>query len=417
MRVSQFALSLLLLLLIFPAATLETFFLSPSTVRSPKARNLPQQPSKSWNPSFPSVFVGISPNVELLSIALSMTDWWYQHGVPGGSNYSYVEEVRTWFGNYSDHILIRRLQRLLHLGFSYQAPFNFICHFGPPPDLEQLYNYTPVVYQGAGKDDLDQLAEAFRTFAVETNFTTFHTQQQPFYDTVEHKINQQQNWTEVAETLEWFFGESRASYSAFLTPLVFPSGGYGGWLEDTKGRHVLSFIRAHSVEDDQPVFGSEVGIRLTIFHEFAHNFVNPVVDRHTNDIYDYMDLFTPVASNMTQMGYGLWHIMLAETLIRAFTAWVYGEESANENVSSLLDWEEERGFYFIRNIYEAYGEFAANRDEYSTWEEFFPEILKVLAEIGMTSAPSHTQRGDGLQFLECVLLISIGALTLRKRRA
>ncbi|MFW9917196.1 MAG: DUF4932 domain-containing protein [Candidatus Thorarchaeota archaeon] len=322
--------------------------------------------------------------------------------------------MRCWFGNYSDHVLIKRLQRYTDWGFTYEAPINFICHFGPPPTLVQRYNYSWLVFKGVDQTELNSLAEAFRAFAVETDFMVFYANHQSFYEEIETTINAEQNWTEVRMLLERFFGEWRARYSVILAPFLFPGGGYGGWVEDTNGAHALCVMLTSSIQNERPAFGSAARIKYLALHEFAHSFVNPVVDRHLGEILNYGALLTPVAANMSQMGYGSWPTMLSETLVRAFTAWAYGEEYEHASADNQLAYEEELGFYFIREIYNAYREFMAKREKYPLWADFFPEIVRVLENVA-TADSSSTQASSGFLFLECLVLIGIRACACRKK--
>ncbi|MHA2499551.1 MAG: DUF4932 domain-containing protein, partial [Candidatus Hodarchaeales archaeon] len=385
---------LLILLLFFLATITERPALSIHTVGASAEVVLPQRACKSGNTPVPLVTAKVDPNMELLSIALSMTTWFEHHGLSEEVNYPYAEDIRWWFGNYSDHVLIKRLQRYTDWGFTYEAPINFICHFGPPPDFVQRYNYSWLVFKGVDQTELNSLAEAFRTFAVETNFMTFYANHQSFYEEIETTINAEQNWTEVRVLLERFSGEWRASYSVILAPFLFPGGGYGGWVENTNGTHVLCVILTSSIQNELPAFGPAASIKYLALHEFAHSFVNPVVDRHLGEILDYGELFMPVVANMSQMGYGVWPTMLSETLVRAFTVWAYGEEYGAESADTKLAYEEGLGFYFIREIYNAYREFMAKRDKYPAWEDFFPEIVRVLENVA-TSDSSSTQASIG----------------------
>ncbi|MFX0116456.1 MAG: DUF4932 domain-containing protein [Candidatus Hodarchaeota archaeon] len=407
---------LLILLLFFLATITEVAALDTQTTGASIEAVLPQGACESGSSPAPAVTAKVDPRMELLSIALSMTTWFELRGLPEDVNYPYAEDIGGWFGNYSDHVLIKQLQRCTDMGFAYDAPVNFICHFGPPQALVQRYNYSWSIIRGVDETELNKLAEVFRAFAVETNFMTFYAAHQSFYEEIETTINTEQNWTEVRVLLERFFGESRASYSVILAPFLFPGGGYGGWVATTTETHALCVIRTPSIQNERPAFGSPATIKHLALHEFAHSFINPVVDQHLWAIQDYVELFTPVADNMSQMGYGLWQVMLYEILVRAFTAWAYGEEYGHDSVDDKLDHEEELGFYFIRDIYKAYRDFMANRDSYPTWGGFFPEILRVLEKVA-TSDSSSAQPSMGFPFLECLLVMGINAFVFRKKSA
>jgi hypothetical protein len=121
---------------------------------------------------------------------------------------------------------------------------------------------------------------------------------------------------------------------------------------------------------------------------------------------------------MTKMKYTSWQIMLYEILIRAFAAWVYAGEFGEDKASNILDNEEQRGFYFIRQIYDAYSEYMANRDKFPTFEDFTPEILEVLDRVSQgTDTTSVTVDRDtpSLLFFEGFLSLGIVIIVIRKK--
>jgi len=377
-------------------------------------------PQHSHENSLPVVTVSVNPNIELLSVVLSFTTWFTTMGLSEEVNYAYRDDIGDWFGNKSDHSVIKKAQSLLNdYGFSYDAPPSFILHFGPPPNLVQKYNYSEyTLMTGGGKQELDSFAEELRNFAVETNFIEFFTQHQSFYEIFLTPFSEGQNWSDVAATLETFFGIEKASYSIILAPYMFSRGGIGAIIEDGNDTHLFSIVLTGTIQDNLPQYGDPIYNRYLALHEFAHGFVNPIVEDHSDEFDQYLKLYWPAYSNMTKMKYTSWQIMLYEILIRAFAAWVYAGEFGEDKASNILDNEEQRGFYFIRQIYDAYSEYMANRDKFPTFEDFIPEILEVLDRVSQgTDTTSVTVDRDtpSLLFFEGFLSLGIVIIVIRKK--
>ncbi|MFX0183412.1 MAG: DUF4932 domain-containing protein [Candidatus Hodarchaeota archaeon] len=377
-------------------------------------------PQHSYDNSIPIVTVSINPNIELLSVVLSFTTWFNTMGLPEDVNYTYRDDIRDWFGNDNDHSAIKKAQFLLNdYGFSYDAPPSFILHFGPPPNLVQKFNYSEyVLMTGGGKEELDSFVKELRNFTVETTFIDFFTQHQSFYEEISTPFSEGQNWSDIATTLETFFGIEKTSYSIILAPFMFPGGGIGAIIEDGTDTHLFSIILTGTIQDDLPQYGDPLYNRYLALHEFGHGFVNPIVEDHYDEFDQYLKLYWPVYSNMTKMKYTSWKTMLREILIRAFSAWVYAGEFGEDKASNILDNEEQRGFYFIRQIYDAYSEYIDNRDKFPTFEDFIPEIIKVLDRVSQgTDTKSVTVDRDipGLQFFEVLLSLGIVIIAIRKK--
>jgi hypothetical protein len=377
-------------------------------------------PQHSQENSIPVVTVSINPNIELLSVVLSFTTWFNTMGLSEDVNYTYRDDIRDCFGNDSDHSAIKKAQSLLNdYGFSYDAPLSFILHFGPPSNLVPKYNYSELILmRGGGKEELDSFAEELRNFAVDTNFIDFFTQHQSFYESILTPFSEGQNWSNVAVTLETFFGIEKASYSIILAPFMFPGGGIGAIIEDGTDTHLFSIVLTGTIQDNLPQYGDPIYNRYLALHEFAHGFVNPIVEDHYDEFDQYLKLYWPAYSNMTKMKYTSWQIMLCEILIRAFSAWVYAGEFGEDKASNILDNEEQRGFYFIRQIYDAYSEFMDNRDKFPTFEDFIPEIIEVLDRVSQgTDTKSVTVEHDtpSLLFFEGLLSIGIVIIVMHKK--
>jgi hypothetical protein len=247
-------------------------------------------PQHSHENSLPVVTVSVNPNVELLSVVLSFTTWFTTMGLSEEVNYTYRDDISDWLGNNSDHSVIKKAQSLLNnYGFSYNAPPSFILHFGSPPNLVQKYNYSEyTLMTGGGKEELDSFAEELRNFTVETNFIEFFTQHQSFYEKISTPFSEGQNWSDVAATLETFFGIEKASYSIILAPYMFSRGGVNSIIEDGNDTHLFCIVLTGTIQDNLPQYGDPIYNRYLALHEFAHGFVNPIVEDHSDEFDQYL---------------------------------------------------------------------------------------------------------------------------------
>lgn len=340
-----------------------------------------------------SVEIMVHPNIELLSVVLSMTTWMETRGPPDVP-YEYGEDIKDYFALYKDHDAVKLAQQLTDRGFTFDAPPGFILYFSEPPELEKLYPYSDYLKGRAGGEKiLDDFAEALRTFAAESDFAQFLEEHQDFYQQIVDPVKKDFDQEKLIADLEGFFGFNQASYTVILAPYMFPSGGYGPRIEE-KGRfHCYEIVRVSGIKWDMPFFGYSSDIYDLSLHEFGHSFVNPTTESFKSEVAKYSYLFAPVADKMKSMAYGSWETMLNETLIRAFTCYKVYEESGIERGRDCLSREKNRGFYFIEDIFELYLDYMQNRDVYPDFKSFFPTILDKLGEISDDS----TERGAELE--------------------
>ncbi|MHA2039157.1 MAG: DUF4932 domain-containing protein [Promethearchaeota archaeon] len=367
------------------------------------------------NRSDPLVSVEINPNNELISIILSYTSWSNTFGISKDINYSYRDDINISFGGEKLHPAIIQASNLQYLGFSAQIPSKFILHYGSPPSLTLRCNYSDdILLKEVGEIRLNALAEEIRDFALVTNFSDFYISHQSFYNSIISDFTTIYNWTEAIITLETFFGLSKSNYTIILAPFMFLGGGFAVWIGDENDTHLYSIVRTWGIQNNMPYFGTPINIVEIVLHEFAHGFVNPIVDAHMDQFEAYSDLYLVVEDNMTQMLYSNWQAMLHETFVRAFTAWFINEEYGEVKAKERLDLEEKRGFYFIRDIYNSYVEFMEKRNQYSTFDHFIPEILKKLDEI-LSQSKNSTRKTYIVNFIETFLILCIFSLIFRKK--
>lgn len=328
-----------------------------------------------------SVEIMVHPNIELLSVVLSMTTWIETRGPPDVP-YQYGEDIEDHFARFKDHDAVKLAQELTDRGFTYDAPPGFILYFSEPPELKKLYPYSDYLINRAGGEKiLDEFADALKRFALESDFTFFYEEHQDFYQLLIESVRKDFDQENLVSDLEGFFGVEQASYAIILAPYLFPSGGYGPRIKENGKFHCYEIVRVSEIKQGIPFFGSSSDIYYVSLHEFGHSFVNPITESFRPEVAKYSGLFTPVADIMESMAYGTWETMLNETLIRAFTCYKVYEESGTEKGRICLSREKNRGFYFIEDIFELYLDYMKNRDIYPDFRSFYPHILDKLGEI------------------------------------
>jgi hypothetical protein len=84
---------------------------------------------------------------------------------------------------------------------------------------------------------------------------------------------------------------------------------------------------------------------------------------------------------MSSQAYGNWETALNEHVIRAVIARLIGR-SDPATAERVLANDEQKGFAYVRALYQRLAEYEADREKYPTLESFLPRLLEALGEPG-----------------------------------
>ncbi|MFW6247289.1 MAG: DUF4932 domain-containing protein [bacterium] len=193
----------------------------------------------------------------------------------------------------------------------------------------------------------------------------------------------------MVDQIENYYQDSMASYNIVLVSM-FHGGGYGPTILDSLGnKHVYSVVGLKKVIDGVPQFGSLEEFRYTIWHEFSHSYVNPVVDSLYVDIEQYSTLLEPIQEEMQAQSIADWKDCITEHIVRAVTirlAYLHLGEEAGDKAKQM---EINMGFHYVDEICEILEVYESKANNYSSFADFFPAIITLLEnmETELSSVP------------------------------
>ncbi len=317
--------------------------------------------------------VRVDPRIELLSAVQLLS------GYDKLTNYdtTYKEEMKDYFSEYQDHPAVKMFSQMKQEGFNYHVPPGVMIHLSEPPELIIEEPIGDKLKNRAGGDEkLQKFIEELRNFAQESNFTTFFNNHKSLYQSHVGDVQQKIKNSDIA-TLELYYGKHQASYNIILAPL-FHSGGYGARIQQWESKYDIYSIQGPSRPEEESVtFGTEESFRRLVWHEFGHSFVNPVVGKNRKLINQYRVLFRPIADQMSERAYGNWETCVQEHLVRAVVARLKAIRQGAEVGEWKVAQEEEKGFKYIRPLYNKLKKYESNRTKYQNFADFYPELLEV----------------------------------------
>jgi hypothetical protein len=324
-----------------------------------------------------SVGVEVNPNIELLSVVLSMTTWGQQSpAVREILGVKYQDDIEKWFSPFKGHPAVGIAQQLTNQGFTYDAPPNFILHFGPPPKMEKLYPYNDyIVGRAGGQNILDDFAASLREFASDSKFMDFYNAHADLYGKI-LSTYKDLDMNTLVYTMERFYGEQRRGYHIIVAASsARPGGGYGATILTDKGDINYEIYRASS-----PLYSTSNLYSLGL-HEFSHSFVNQMVGQFPTEVRSLDYLYSPVARQMRDIAYTTFETMLNEATIRAFECLQSTIEFGPSRGTDRMKSEMKQGFYFTDIIYNLLVEYLYGIDNYKTFASYLPTIFAELKKI------------------------------------
>lgn len=313
----------------------------------------------------------IDKRIELFNVVAYLADYPYLNGL----DYSYKNDIETYFAKYRIHPAIVNYESLFRKSFrSIDAPIFFMAC------LDDELNYRAEPQDVFNKAYADSLRNMIKKFRKECKFDEFYVNHMNFYNLILSTIQFNFRDFKEKESIENYYGSKQNSYTVILN--LLGSGNFGPRIKSASGMDIYCIIEPESNMGDIPVFSANRIFNNLICHEFSHSFVNPLVEKHIETVNKSSALFDTIKQSMNSQAYSDWETTVKEHIVRAvacrLAANKYGEESSN-----LTEYRSEVGhrFIYVIPLIAKLKEYEQNRKRYKTFDDFFPELLSVFTKI------------------------------------
>lgn len=314
----------------------------------------------------------IDPRMELLT-ALQL--------VAGDSNInrdnddSYYKEMLSWFIPYQDHQAVAYYKKINEY-FSFDAPVNSMLYTEFKDELRLVQEPAEYYCLRAGsKRNWMEFITGLQDYARKTQFKTFFENHTEYYrQTIEKVASIIGNCDPVSE-LESYLGLYADHYTFRFSPLQ--TCGYAGWNVQQIEEVSCTIGFNHNAEDDR----AEICLRIYLWHEFAHFYLNPIIDEFMSGKRAEWNEFEKFVSSL-QIDTEKYPIVNHyECFVRAVTNKLTSMFYGNKEAEDLLRWEEEHGFVYIKKIIEALDKYdIARGKEDINIKDFFPVLLREITD-------------------------------------
>lgn len=320
----------------------------------------------------------IDPKFELTSIAfrLAGANEYAQCGVP-----EYAKAIDAYFLPYVDHPLIGFIQQIRRdYGIGYDAvssSADWLMIKDGKVKLQPQYKVSDIskAEQRWTEPVFSHYLKLLNDFYRKTKFQEFYDANGELYGYATTQLDALLNTIDT-DWFERYYGISFGNPDIFIGLCNGPSNyalteksryvGYGivvGCGSDMNGKPAYN-----------PMFSS------IILHEFAHNYSNPLIDAHWNELEKSADIiYSNVAAEMSQLAYGSARTTLSEWFDNLCVT-MYYRETQPELVGDLVSNYENMGFIWMGRSVKLMDEFYADRTRYPDISDFMPRIIEFVSE-------------------------------------
>lgn len=322
-----------------------------------------------------SVRVVVDSRVELMTVVQLLTNYpvLTQHDSP------YRRDVKAYFSRFQDHPVMGVFKEMSQQGFAFDAvPFAVLAFTDPPELKPRVVVPEQAVERAGGRKRLDQFMEELRSFAMQSDFRAFFEAHRGTYEQVIE--NARPAAEKAVAALARYSGMDLKGGTIVLGPLLH-GGGFAAFYDKPDGTvEAIALMGPSGVENGFHVYGSAAQIAGLTTHEFSHTFVNPLTERHWEDLEKYAGLYEPIAEKMRSQAYPFWKHTVNEHIVRAVTIRLAYLEGGQEVGDKELQKQKDRGFQYVEALTERLKEYEAARDKYPTVAEFYPRLVEVFRE-------------------------------------
>jgi hypothetical protein len=333
-------------------------------------------------PMDPRIEVAIDRRVELMSIVCRLAGY-PEYSKPPVTDYA--RAVDEHFAEFRDHpaVLAAAALRRDH-GISFNAPMQLALYLDD--DLAPIRPLTPPLpLLDARWNNADPAAfvAALQDFAVASNFEQFFHAHFDFHLFVVTRVREHLAGKRVVDWFDATFGpRPRARFRA-IPGLLVGDMAYAAGAVAADGSEEIAQVFPLLPPGDDGIPVPQDDLIYYLVHEFAHSYVNPILDARASVVQPAADpVFTRAAAIMTKQHYPSAAIMTHESVVRALVV-LYAQERAGRDAANLqLIAERKRGFAWIVDLSRALATLkrpldpdavaTTTRDVFTAWSEANP---------------------------------------------
>lgn len=323
--------------------------------------------------------INVHPCLELINSILltsrynEITKEFIGYGLMSEEQNEYTTAIKSFLQPYHCHEIYRMVEAMIPNGFTFSRPVELaLCLNGQNNFSFKFQPSDLCIRYCGGMETITTFLAALQQFANETDYFSFFDKAVKFYHPILAEIEKNILAYPFISLLENEYGKEQNSYNYIISSLMIGSFG-------------IEFTDAATQKSDLFSVFSTDNFSLSpaiLFHEYSHPFINPLTEKYSDIANQYQDAYESLKKYKLpdfQSGYGDWQECINEHLVRAMAIHLTSKCNLTELADQLRNNDLYRGYKYIPLILERYAFYDNNRNRYTNFESFYPELLKVFA--------------------------------------
>jgi hypothetical protein len=292
----------------------------------------------------------VNEGVELVSTVMLLSTQYYARYpyLKTEFPFQYVKDLLTEFGDYKNHDSIQLFDEMASNGFAFDKPFRSIL---------SSVNHT-------------SFYDTIHEFSAEIGFSQFFASENSYFSNVLERNIERLGDVDYENILVSYLGHLPKPMHVILAQSI----GSCGFQLSTSDEEIC-ILGCLKQKGSLPIFVDELYFPKLIIHEFAHSFVNPLVD-HAIIRQSVIDTAYQRLPDGYQEQYGNGKGMISEQIVRSITARILSLFIDKEQGESQLAFDNSQGFVLVNEIYDLLKEdYELKRDIFPSFGQFCSALI------------------------------------------
>ncbi len=365
---------------------------------SNKPKNLTAKNEKINN----EIKVEINHNIETVGIILILSDLGdYVLKNYKGNEYSLIKLYRKEFKKFKQHPAVLKANELgkkdlLQFGyFYYGLSFNTLPEFKKIHKRFDEYYLSKKLSKEEIEIDLEKFDELIRKFYKDAKLNDFFLNHKIFYSQIKNEVKKSIP-NNIISVMENYFKNYENEYIIIPSPTIFTGWNFG---PNIKGNNKTIFYyvtgptddinpKRNSIDeinkDDNLGFVDPDYYKELAIHEFGHSFIRFIDKDRNKKLWESLSYLNneQLKKNFERIGEGTeWNTVFEEHLVRANEIMIWKEMANEKMANEKLEYEKSQGILYIEDFVNALDKYRVNKENYKSFEAFFPELINNLKMI------------------------------------
>lgn len=331
---------------------------------------------KEFNTELNDVKFSVDPRVELYHAVELIA------GIPliNHIELDYKQKIETNFAPYKNHPAFSFMQRHSRSGKLFTTidePMWFLLHLTNEFEWRQ-----DVTYENAKNPYIDSLRVHLKDLSLRSNYAKFFNTNADLYNVSLSTLAYNLPDFDEKNRLLKYCGVKNGRDIHFNVIINYLGwGNFGPRIFKKQGAEFYAIIAPEKSAIRIPTF-DVVNLYNLLWHEFAHSFANPAVEKIESQFVPLEYLWAPVKESMKAQAYHSWMSVIKEHMTEAIAcrlaAEKFGEQYADLNFVRL---QKGKRWIYLNPLLRALKEYEANRNIYPTLDDFMPKVVAALKDV------------------------------------